>query len=111
MAKKAQDLIAKRDLAMKVSNIVHWDFDVNSQKFESYNDPINDYVSDRLLTVSEYMDVIYPEDRSVFYDAMQSLIAGMSPSILPVAYKPSMMRLGSIVILWVSLSIKMKMEI
>ena len=81
MAKKAQDLIAKRDLAMKVSNIVHWDFDVNSQKFESYNDPINDYVSDRLLTVSEYMDVIYPEDRSVFYDAIQSLIAGKNVTI------------------------------
>ena len=81
MAMKAQDLIAKRDLAMKVSNIVHWDFDVNSQKFESYNDPINDYVSDRLLTVSEYMDVIYPEDRSVFYDAMQSLIAGKNVTI------------------------------
>lgn len=81
MAKKAQDLIAKRDLAMKVSNIVHWDFDVNSQKFESYNDLINDYVSDRLLTVSEYMDVIYPEDRSVFYDAMQSLIAGKNVTI------------------------------
>ena len=81
MAKKAQDLIAKRDLAMKVSNIVHWDFDVNSQKFESYNDPINDYVSDRLLTVSEYMDVIYPEDRSVFYDAMQFLIAGKNVTI------------------------------
>lgn len=81
MPKKAQDLIAKRDLAMKVSNIVHWDFDVNSQKFESYNDPINDYVSDRLLTVSEYMDVIYPEDRSVFYDAMQSLIAGKNVTI------------------------------
>lgn len=81
MAKKAQDLIAKRDLAMKVSNIVHWDFDVNSQKFESYNDPINDYVSDRLLTVSEYMDVIYPKDRSVFYDAMQSLIAGKNVTI------------------------------
>lgn len=81
MAKKAQDLIAKRDLAMKVSSIVHWDFDVNSQKFESYNDPINDYVSDRLLTVSEYMDVIYPEDRSVFYDAMQSLIAGKNVTI------------------------------
>lgn len=81
MAKKAQDLIAKRDLAMKVSNIVHWDFDVNSQKFESYNDPINDYVSDRLLIVSEYMDVIYPEDRSVFYDAMQSLIAGKNVTI------------------------------
>ena len=81
MAKKAQDLIAKRELDMKVSNIVNWDFDVTYQKFASYNDPINDYVSDRLLTVSEYMDVIYPEDRSVFYDAMQSLIAGKNVTI------------------------------
>ena len=81
MVRKTEELITKRELAMKVSNIVHWDFDVNSQKFESYNDPINDYVSDRLLTVSEYMDVIYPEDRSVFYDAMQSLIAGKNVTI------------------------------
>ena len=28
MAKKTQDLIAKRELAMKVSKIDHWDFDV-----------------------------------------------------------------------------------
>lgn len=97
---------------MKVSNIVHWDFDVNSQKFESYNDPINDYVSDRLLTVSEYMDVIYPEDRSVFYDAMQSLIAGKNVTInFTCRIQTKYVRLGSIVILWVSLSIKMKMEI
>lgn len=81
MTKKAQDLTAKRELAMKVSNIVHWDFDVRTQKFESYNDPINDYISDRLLTVSEYMDVIHPEDRSVFYEAMQSLIAGENVTI------------------------------
>ena len=81
MAKKAQDLIAKRDLAMKVSNIVHWDFDVRTQKFESYNDPINDYISDRLLTVSEYMYVIHPEDRSIFYDAMQSLVVGENVTI------------------------------
>ena len=81
MAKKAQDLIAKRELAMKVSNIVHWDFDVRTQKFESYNDPINDYISDRLLTVSEYMYVIHPEDRSIFYDAMQSLVVGENVTI------------------------------
>lgn len=41
MAKKTQELATKRELAMKVSNIVHWDFDVRTQLFESYNDPLN----------------------------------------------------------------------
>ncbi|MCU6768751.1 response regulator [Barnesiella propionica] len=76
MAKKTQDLIAKRELAMQVSNIVHWDFDVRTGKFESYNDPVNDYASDKLLTVSEYLDVIHPEDRSSANDAIQSMLSG-----------------------------------
>lgn len=51
LAKKTEELIAKRELAMQVSNIVHWDFDVRTLKFESYNDPVNDYASDKLLTI------------------------------------------------------------
>ena len=66
---------------MKVSNIVHWDFDVNSQKFESYNDPINDYVSDRLLTVPGVYGCYIPRGPVCFYDAMQSLIAGKNVTI------------------------------
>lgn len=81
MAKKTEDLIAKRELAMKVSNIVHWDFDVRTRKFESYNDPLNDYASDRLLTIDEYMDVIHPEDRSSSYTALQSMIAGKNSTL------------------------------
>lgn len=61
---------------MQVSNIVHWDFDVQTQKFESYNDPVNDYASDRLLSVTEFMDVIHPEDLSSAYDAIQSMLSG-----------------------------------
>ena len=76
MAKKTQDLIAKRELTMKVSNIVHWDFDAKTQKFESYNDPINDYTSNRLLTLSEYLDVIHPEDRTSFSDAIAPMLEG-----------------------------------
>ena len=53
MAKKTQDLIAKRELAMRVSDIVHWDFDVRTQKFESYNDPVNNYTSDQLVSITE----------------------------------------------------------
>lgn len=76
MAKKTHDLIAKRELAMKVSNIVHWDFDVRTRKFESYNDPVNDYESSRLLDMDEYMEVIHPEDCSDFCKAMQLMLTG-----------------------------------
>lgn len=76
MVKKTQELIAKRELAMKVSNIIHWDFDVQTQEFEAYNDPINDYASDKLVTIQRYMDVIHPEDRSSSYDAIQSMLSG-----------------------------------
>ncbi|WP_320970035.1 response regulator [Bacteroides nordii] len=76
LAKKTEELIAKRELAMQVSNIVHWDFDVRTRKFESYNDPVNDYVSDKLLTIEEQMNVIHPEDRSSAYDAIQIMLSG-----------------------------------
>ena len=81
MAKKTQDLIAKRELAMQVSDIVHWDFDVRTQKFEAYNDPINNYVSDSLVPFSKYLDVTHPEDRSTFYDAIQSMLSGKNLKI------------------------------
>lgn len=81
MAKKTQNLQAKRELVMKVSNIVHWDFDVHTQKFESYNDPVNDYHSDRLLTLSEYMEVIHPEDRTLFCESMQPMLEGKDNTI------------------------------
>ena len=76
MAKKTQDLIAKRELAMKVNDIVHWDFDVQARAFESYNDPVNDYASDRLVNVVDYLEVIHPEDQSSVNDAIQSMLSG-----------------------------------
>lgn len=81
MTKKTQELIAKRELAMQVSNIVHWDFDVRTQKFESYNDPINDYTCDRLLTVDEFVEVVHPEDRSAFNDTIQTMLSGKNQQV------------------------------
>lgn len=81
MVRKTEELIAKRELAMKVSNIVHWDFDVHTQVFESYNDPINDYASDTLVTVPHFLEVIHPDDRSTFNDALQSMLVGMDVTV------------------------------
>ncbi|WP_455585857.1 PAS domain-containing protein [Bacteroides sp.] len=81
MTKKTQDLLAKRELAMKVNDIVHWDFDVLTQKFESYNDPVNNYASDKLITVEEYQNVIHPDDQSFVNDAIQSMLSGQKINI------------------------------
>ncbi|MEL5895323.1 response regulator [Bacteroides sp. GD17] len=81
MTKKTEELIAKRELAMQVSNIVHWDFDVRTQKMESYNDPINDYASDKQITIPELREVTHPEDYSVFNDAIQSMISGKNMTL------------------------------
>lgn len=76
MAKKTQELITKRELAMQVSNIVHWDFDAQTLKIESYNDPVNDYLGDKLMTLEEFREFVHPEDYSTFNDATQSMILG-----------------------------------
>ncbi len=76
MAKKTQELITKRELAMQVSNIVHWDFDTQTQKIESYNDPVNDYIGDKLITLEEFREFVHPEDYSTYNDATQSMILG-----------------------------------
>ena len=76
MAKKTQELITKRELAMQVSNIVHWDFDTQTRKIESYNDPVNDYISDKLITLEEFREFVHPEDYSTYNDATQSMILG-----------------------------------
>lgn len=81
MAKKTQDLIMKRELAMQVSNIIHWDCDVRKQEFVAYNDPITDYVSDRPFSFDTYLNVMHPEDRSIANDAIQSMLAGEDSTI------------------------------
>lgn len=81
MAKKTQDLLVKRELAMKVNDIVHWDFNVQMQTFEAYNDPVNDYASDKLVSLEEYLNVIHPEDKSLVNDALQSMLLGRNMNI------------------------------
>ena len=81
MAKKTQELTAKRELTMKVSKIVHWDFDVRTQLFESYNDPLNDYNSNKPLTIPEYQANIHPEDLSAFNEAIHSMLGGKDTTI------------------------------
>lgn len=111
MLKKTQDLTTKRELAMQVSNIVHWDFDVSTQKFESYNDPINDYAPNRLVTLKEFESVVHPDDRSTYFDAIQSMLSGETkPSTSLAACKQNTMKPGNIAMSSAFLSNRTRME-
>ncbi len=79
--KKAKELTDKRELAMQVSGIVHWDFDVRTQKFESYNDPINNYASGKPVELQEYLQVLHPDNHSIFNDSIQSMLSGKNATI------------------------------
>ena len=81
MYSKTQELKGKQQLAMQVSGIVHWDFDINSRNFESYNDPLNNYESDKAVTIEEYLDVLHPDDYSIFNDAIQSMLSGKNETV------------------------------
>lgn len=81
LAKQTQDLLAKRELAMKISDIIHWDFDVETQAFKTYNDPVNDYTSGKPVTIEEYLEVIHPDDRSLVNDAIQSMLSDKDTGI------------------------------
>lgn len=56
-------------------------FQCTDAKFESYNDPVNDYASDKLVSLEEYLNVIHPEDRSLVNDALQSMLLGRNMNI------------------------------
>ena len=43
--------------------------------------PVNDYASDKLVSLEEYLNVIHPEDRSLVNDALQSMLLGRNMNI------------------------------
>ncbi len=57
-----KDSIRKTESAIKAFNIVFWEFDCNTQMFKSYNEPINDYNENQLITFEDYYIHTHPED-------------------------------------------------
>lgn len=111
MLKKTQDLTTKRELAMQVSNIVHWDFDVSTQKFESYNDPINDYAPTGLL-LSKNLKVSYTLTTALPISMPSNLCcrAKTKPSTSLAACKQNTMKPGNIAMSSAFLSNRTRME-
>lgn len=73
--KKRQNRL-KMDLAMKVANIMLWEFDIRTQQFFSENDPLNNFNPDQPISIQEYIEIIHPEDHERSYSYIQKMLDG-----------------------------------
>ena len=52
----------KIELSFKTVGMSYWDFDVKSLKFSAFNDPINDFYSEKTITPEDYLNATHPDD-------------------------------------------------
>ncbi len=57
---KLEESIHNLKYALKGMNSVFFEFDVKTQLFKSYNEPLNDFDENKLLTISDYVSIIHP---------------------------------------------------
>ena len=81
-----QALLAKskkmNDLALKASDIILWEYDVETALFTSYNEPLNGYDPAVKLSMADFKKYIHPDDFSTnMSEALQALRNGFNQSI------------------------------
>ena len=52
----------KMQLTFKTVGMSYWDFDAKSKQFRAFNDPVNDFHSENVITLEEYLHAVHPED-------------------------------------------------
>lgn len=70
----------KLEFVIQNSDIVIWEFDVETQMFTAYNDPINAYDDSVQLTMEEYYECLHPDDRKQAAEFLNSMLAGEEAS-------------------------------
>lgn len=68
----------KTDLVIKSNGIIQWDYDVLTGIFSSPNVESILYPT---MAIGEYLSFIHPDDRCIFKDALDEVIAGKVPSV------------------------------
>lgn len=81
LTKQLKYMDQKRELAMKVSGIVYWDFDVRSQIFTSYNEPLNQFDPLISLCPNDYLNITHPDDVSIVYNVFKDMQIGLDINI------------------------------
>ena len=67
----------KIELSFKTVGMSYWDFDVKSLKFSAFNDPINDFYSEKTITPEDYLNATHPDDVVFVRKYMEHMFRGI----------------------------------
>ena len=67
----------KIELSFKTVGMSYWDFDVKSLKFSAFNDPINDFYSEKTITPEDYLNATPPDDVVFVRKYMEHMFRGI----------------------------------
>ena len=59
----------------------YWDFDVKSKQFRAFNDPINDFHAENVITPEEYLHAAHPEDMDQVHENINYMIQGATKEL------------------------------
>mgnify|MGYP000456011296 FL=1 len=67
----------KIELSFKTVGMSYWDFDVKSLKFSAFNDPVNDFYSEKTITPEDYLNATHPDDVVFVRKYMEHMFRGI----------------------------------
>lgn len=70
----------KTELAMKAADIMLWEFDVKTQLFIAENEPLNNYIKTRPISIEEYHANMHHEDLEQIQKVLSLMLEGKDES-------------------------------
>ena len=68
----------KMELTFKTVGMSYWDFDVESGLFRAFNDPVNDFHSEKPISPEEYLSTTHPEDVDCVREYINRILLGVN---------------------------------
>ena len=66
------------ELTFKTVGMSYWDFDVESGLFRAFNDPVNDFHSEKPISPEEYLSTTHPEDVDCVREYINRILLGVN---------------------------------
>lgn len=64
------------ELTFKSVGMSYWDFDVETGLYRAFNDPVNDYLSEKPISPEDYLNASHPDDRERIEQNVQNMFRG-----------------------------------
>ena len=76
LQKRMRENVRKTELVIQATNTVLWEFDCLTKEFRCYNEPVNGYDENRLITLEDYKESFHPDDFNKATENVSHMLEG-----------------------------------